>query len=92
MSSPEEEVEDDETNRLKHDEERKYGKIPSHIYFLYLKSCGFYTLGIFFMSTFIWQALRIWLDVWLKNWTNENNTSNNNLANVSKMEKEFFLF
>lgn len=56
-------------NRLKSDEERKYGKIPARIYFLYAKACGNLTLVVFFMSTLLWQALRVYTDVWLREWT-----------------------
>lgn len=56
-------------NRLKSDEERKYGKIPARIYFLYAKACGTFTLVVFFMSTLLWQALRVYTDVWLREWT-----------------------
>lgn len=45
-----------ESNRLKSDEERKYGKIPARIYLLYLRACGMVTLVVFFMSTLLWQA------------------------------------
>jgi hypothetical protein len=54
---------------LKSDEERKYGKIPARIYFLYMKACGISTLVVFFMSTLLWQALRVYTDVWLREWT-----------------------
>ena len=56
-------------NRLKSDEERKYGKIPARIYFLYARACGISTLVVFFMSTLLWQALRVYTDVWLREWT-----------------------
>lgn len=56
-------------HRLKFDDERKYGTIPSRIYLLYLKACGIPTLVVFFTSTFVWQALRVYTDVWLRDWT-----------------------
>jgi hypothetical protein len=56
-------------HRLKYDEERKYGTIPARIYLLYLKACGIPTLVVFFTSTFMWQGLRIYTDVWLRDWT-----------------------
>lgn len=56
-------------HRLKCDEERKYGTIPARIYLLYLRACGIPTLVVFFMSTFVWQALRVSTDVWLRDWT-----------------------
>ncbi|XP_070506650.1 ATP-binding cassette sub-family C member Sur isoform X2 [Chironomus tepperi] len=64
-------LEDDESvpNRLKSDEERKYGKIPAKIYSLYARACGTLTLVVFFMSTLLWQALRVYTDVWLREWT-----------------------
>lgn len=62
-------------NRLKYDEERKYGTIPTRIYLLYLKACGIPTLVVFFTSTFMWQALRVYTDVWLSQWTEINDGS-----------------
>lgn len=62
-------------HRLKYDEERKYGKIPARIYLLYLKACGIPTLAIFFTSTFMWQALRIYTDVWLRDWTDDDDSA-----------------
>lgn len=72
-------------NRLKCDEERKYGKIPTRIYLLYLKACGISTLLIFFMSTFLWQALRVYTDVWLRDWTD-----NEDAADVCDTIKKSF--
>lgn len=67
-------TEDEEAeNRLKSDEERKYGKIPSEIYLLYLKACNSWVLAVFFMTTLLYQALRVYTDVWLRNWTDNNN-------------------
>lgn len=57
------------SNRLIYDEERKYGKIPTRIYMLYLKSCGLYVVFVFCLSAFGWQALRMFTDVWLRGWT-----------------------
>jgi hypothetical protein len=62
-------------NRLKCDEERKYGKIPTRIYLLYLKACGIPTLLVFFLSTFLWQALRVYTDVWLRDWTDSDDAT-----------------
>lgn len=63
------------SNRLIYDEERKYGKIPAKIYLLYLKSCGFWTIGIFCASALAWQATKIYLDVWLRDWTDVEQTN-----------------
>lgn len=57
------------SNRLIYDEERKYGKIPTKIYLLYLKSCGLWTIGVFCSSALVWQAMKIYMDVWLRDWT-----------------------
>ncbi|KAJ6649735.1 ATP-binding cassette sub-family C member Sur [Pseudolycoriella hygida] len=57
------------SNRLMCIEQRKYGKIPNRIYMLYLKACGLYVVFIFCVSASGWQALRIYTDVWLRNWT-----------------------
>lgn len=64
-----------EPNRLKSDEERKYGKIPTKIYLLYLKSCGLRTIGIFCISALAWQVMKIYLDVWLRDWTDIEQTN-----------------
>lgn len=66
--------EPDCTNRLISDEERIYGEIPRDIYQLYLKSCGIKFICIFFLSALGWQLLRVYTDVWLQNWTNEETT------------------
>lgn len=50
------------------DEERKYGKIPTRIYLLYLRSCGLVLVSIFCLTAFGWQALKIYTDVWLRDW------------------------
>lgn len=63
------------SNRLIYDEERKYGKIPAKIYLLYLKSCGFWTIGTFCASALAWQATKIYLDVWLRDWTDVEQTN-----------------
>lgn len=60
---------EDASNRFVCDEERKYGEIPARIYMLYLKSCGLCTIGVFCISALAWQATKIYLDVWLRNWT-----------------------
>lgn len=57
------------SNRLIFDEERKYGKIPTEIYMLYLRSCGPRVIAIFCISAFGWQAMKIYTDVWLRHWT-----------------------
>lgn len=63
------------SNRLIYDEERKYGKIPAKIYLLYLKSCGLWTIGVFCGSAVAWQATKIYLDVWLRDWTDIEQTN-----------------
>lgn len=62
-------------DRLIYDEERKYGKIPAKIYLLYLKSCGLWTIGVFCLSALAWQATKIYLDVWLRDWTDIEQTN-----------------
>lgn len=74
-------------NRLKSDEERKYGKIPVRIYLLYLRACGIVTLVVFFMSTLLWQALRVYTDVWLREWTD----NDDDIADVCAPLILFFL-
>lgn len=63
------------SNRLIYDEERKYGKIPAKIYLLYLKSCGLWTIGVFCASALGWQAAKIYLDIWLRDWTDVEQTN-----------------
>ncbi|XP_031636078.1 ATP-binding cassette sub-family C member Sur-like [Contarinia nasturtii] len=89
ISKHSEETEDDEicsdynneennqeiSNRLIYDEERKYGKIPAKIYLLYLKSCGLWTIGVFCASAMGWQATKIYLDIWLRDWTDVEQTN-----------------
>lgn len=60
---------DELSNRLIYDEERKYGKIPTEIYMLYLKSCGPWVIIVFGLSAIAWQAMKIYMDVWLRGWT-----------------------
>lgn len=57
------------SKQLIYDEERKYGKIPTRIYLLYIKSCGWIVVSIFCLTALGWQALRICTDIWLQNWT-----------------------
>lgn len=57
------------SNHLIFDEERKYGKIPTEVYRLYLKSCGPRVVAIFCITVFGWQAMKIYTDVWLRYWT-----------------------
>lgn len=78
------------SNRLISDEERKYGKIPTRIYTLYLKSCGLYIVSIFFLSAFGWQALRVYTDVWLKDWTDNKSSPEENDKN--QVKTKIFLF
>lgn len=63
------------SDRLIYDEERKYGKIPTKIYLLYLKSCGLWTIGVFCGTAFAWQAMKIYLDIWLRDWTDIEQTN-----------------
>uniref|UniRef100_A0A336N0A9 CSON011403 protein n=1 Tax=Culicoides sonorensis TaxID=179676 RepID=A0A336N0A9_CULSO len=65
--------ESETSNRIISDEERKYGEIPHDIYQLYLKSCGIKFVTIFFLSALGWQLLRVYTDVWLQKWTNNEN-------------------
>lgn len=69
------------SNRLISDEERKYGKIPTRIYLLYLRSCGLVLVSIFCLTAFGWQALKIYTDVWLRDWMEwtKNNESEDDL-------------
>lgn len=64
-------VKDESTNHLVLAEERKYGEIPRHIYDIYLRACGRKLVTVFVLSAFGWQLLRVATDVWLKQWTDE---------------------
>ncbi|XP_073824005.1 sulfonylurea receptor [Musca autumnalis] len=55
-----------------YDVERKYGKIPAEIYLLYMRASGFTIVLIFFITALIWQTLRVYTDVWLQQWTDDN--------------------
>ncbi|XP_075149498.1 sulfonylurea receptor [Haematobia irritans] len=54
-----------------YDVERKYGKIPAEIYLLYMRASGWTSVFIFFITALIWQALRVYTDVWLQQWTDD---------------------
>uniref|UniRef100_A0A1I8P9M9 ATP-binding cassette sub-family C member Sur n=1 Tax=Stomoxys calcitrans TaxID=35570 RepID=A0A1I8P9M9_STOCA len=62
-----------------YDVERKYGKISSEIYLLYVRASGFANVIIFFITALIWQALRVYTDVWLQQWTDDNSIGNGNI-------------
>lgn len=55
-----------------YDVERKYGKILAEIYLLYLRASGLTIVLIFFITALIWQTLRVYTDVWLQQWTDDN--------------------
>ncbi|XP_058056478.1 ATP-binding cassette sub-family C member Sur [Anopheles bellator] len=57
------------SNRLIYDDERKYGRIPTRTYWLYLRSCGLKTVATFFLSALAQQALKVYTDFWLQEWT-----------------------
>ncbi|KAG8232068.1 hypothetical protein J437_LFUL011614 [Ladona fulva] len=50
-------------------EEREYGKIPRMTYFHYLYASGPLIGAMYLASTFAWQALRVYTDFWLSEWT-----------------------
>jgi hypothetical protein len=77
-------------HRLKFDDERKYGTIPARIYLLYLKACGIPTLVVFFMSTFMWQALRVYTDVWLRDWTDSEASLDDGAVDVCRTLKSLY--
>ncbi|XP_058450018.1 ATP-binding cassette sub-family C member Sur isoform X2 [Malaya genurostris] len=56
-------------NRLIVDDERKYGTIPTRIYWLYLKASGLNMASTFLLSALAQQCLRVYTDFWLQNWT-----------------------
>lgn len=60
---------DELSNRLIYDEERKYGEIPTEIYMFYLKSCGPWVIIVFGLSAIAWQTMKMYTDVWLRGWT-----------------------
>uniref|UniRef100_A0A182K8I1 Uncharacterized protein n=1 Tax=Anopheles christyi TaxID=43041 RepID=A0A182K8I1_9DIPT len=59
------------SNRLIYDDERKYGRIPARMYWLYLISCGPRMVSIFFLSALAQQALKVYTDFWLQEWTDQ---------------------
>ncbi|XP_061511303.1 ATP-binding cassette sub-family C member Sur isoform X2 [Anopheles gambiae] len=62
------------SNRLIYDDERKYGRIPARMYWLYLISCGPRMVAIFFLSALAQQALKVYTDFWLQEWTDQTAT------------------
>uniref|UniRef100_A0A182T5T3 ABC transmembrane type-1 domain-containing protein n=1 Tax=Anopheles maculatus TaxID=74869 RepID=A0A182T5T3_9DIPT len=62
------------SNRLIYDDERKYGRIPTRMYWLYLISCGPRMVAIFFLSALAQQALKVYTDFWLQEWTDQTTT------------------
>uniref|UniRef100_A0A182WGN4 Uncharacterized protein n=1 Tax=Anopheles minimus TaxID=112268 RepID=A0A182WGN4_9DIPT len=62
------------SNRLIYDDERKYGRIPTRMYWLYLVSCGPRMVAIFFLSALAQQALKVYTDFWLQEWTDQTAT------------------
>lgn len=75
---------DEISNRLIYDEERKYGEIPTEIYMLYFKSCGPWVIIIFGMSAIAWQTMKIYTDVWLRGWTDADESQRFNEVRVNK--------
>lgn len=71
------------TATTSYDVERKYGKIPAEIYLLYLRASGLTIVLIFFITALIWQTLRVYTDVWLQQWTDDNIQKNAHRATVS---------
>ncbi|XP_050087692.1 ATP-binding cassette sub-family C member Sur isoform X2 [Anopheles aquasalis] len=69
------------SNRLIYDDERKYGRIPTRTYWLYLQSCGLKMVATFFLSALAQQALKVYTDFWLQEWT-ERGSSWNDDADV----------
>ncbi|XP_067621301.1 ATP-binding cassette sub-family C member Sur isoform X2 [Eurosta solidaginis] len=61
---------------LGYDNERKYGKIPTHIYLLYLRASEWRMVLIFFLTALIWQGMRVYTDVWLQHWTDDSTAIN----------------
>ncbi|XP_053672383.1 ATP-binding cassette sub-family C member Sur [Anopheles nili] len=59
------------SNRLIYDDERKYGRIPARMYWLYLKSCGPRMVAVFFLSALAQQTLKVYTDFWLQEWTDQ---------------------
>ncbi|XP_017075895.2 ATP-binding cassette sub-family C member Sur [Drosophila eugracilis] len=51
------------------DTERKYGKISDDIYLMYIRAAGLPIITVFFITALIWQCLRVYTDVWLKQWS-----------------------
>lgn len=60
------------SDRLISEEERKYGEIPRHIYQLYAHSCGLRIVAATIISALCCQLFRVYTDVWLQYWTDEN--------------------
>ncbi|XP_049279530.1 ATP-binding cassette sub-family C member Sur isoform X2 [Anopheles funestus] len=68
------------SNRLIYDDERKYGRIPTRMYWLYLISCGPRMVAIFFLSALAQQTLKVYTDFWLQEWTDQTSTVSTTVA------------
>lgn len=64
-------------------EERLYGEIPLSVYSFYLKSCGLGVVFVFCLFTCLWQALRVYTDIWLRNWTDAGTSEEENVNSDS---------
>ncbi|XP_021701403.1 ATP-binding cassette sub-family C member Sur [Aedes aegypti] len=83
------------SNRLIYDEERKYGKIPARIYWLYLKSCGMDIVTTFFLSALAQQGLRVYTDFWLQSWTErtqQQSFDNRNRVDPAEVDYNFRVY
>ncbi|XP_062546541.1 ATP-binding cassette sub-family C member Sur [Armigeres subalbatus] len=77
------------SNRLIYDEERKYGKIPARMYWLYLKSCGKDIVATFFLSALAQQGLRVYTDFWLQSWTERTQRQSHDTNGVDPADIEY---
>ena len=59
-------------------DERQYGKISPKVYILYGSSCGFLAAILYFIFAISWQALRVFTDFWLSDWTNKSSEHSDN--------------
>uniref|UniRef100_A0A182NBW0 Uncharacterized protein n=1 Tax=Anopheles dirus TaxID=7168 RepID=A0A182NBW0_9DIPT len=73
------------SNRLIYDDERKYGRIPARMYWLYLLSCGPRMVAVFFLCALAQQALKVYTDFWLQEWTDQTSASGSPPARITTL-------
>ncbi|KAL1140983.1 hypothetical protein AAG570_000909, partial [Ranatra chinensis] len=61
-------------------DERQYGKISHKVYLDYWKACGILAALLYLVFAASWQALKVYADFWLRDWTDKSIDQSNNQA------------